>query len=96
MREAARIYPVVDCSTDGEDKVPMFFHTDRDAVSNRHRFYMEEVMPHYYRLYSRGVTSQAESNSFRIRCPHCGSVMATVNRPQDDHKLSLYTCDRCN
>ena len=31
--EKIKYHPLIDCDTSGTEKVPMFFHTDRDTVA---------------------------------------------------------------
>ena len=49
--EEIRYYPLVDATTDGKVKVPMFHTTSKNTVEETHKFYLEEMIPYYYRLY---------------------------------------------
>ena len=51
--ESIRYHPLVCNDDDGIEQVPLFFTEDRQAVRDRHDLFLEEIVPHYYRLYSR-------------------------------------------
>ena len=46
-----KYYPLVDCDTDGTDKIAMFVSTDKEMIEAVHSMYLAEVVPHFYRLY---------------------------------------------
>ena len=48
--EYIRYHPLLDCDTDGVEKVPMFFSADEDTVRKSHSMYLVECIPHTYRL----------------------------------------------
>ena len=87
--------PLIDCDSDGIEKVPMFFSLDREAVASKHLHYLEEVVPLRYRLISRDGHTHAQAIAYKIHCPTCGTVMDRISNPLDQHKLSLYSCLKC-
>lgn len=90
-----RYHPLVDCNTEGTEKAPMFMIADGDEVSRVHQMYLSEMIPNYYRLYSREQMSQRATDKINIHCPLCGSVLRQIARNCDGNKLGLYTCDKC-
>lgn len=48
-----RYHPLIDGDTDGLEKVPMFLSTDEKTVRQNSKMYLSEIIPHYYRLYSK-------------------------------------------
>ena len=48
--EYIRYHPLLDCDTDGVEKVPMFFSADEETVRKSHSMYLVECIPHTYRL----------------------------------------------
>lgn len=90
-----KYHPLIDCDSDGIEKVPMFFSPDREAVADKHSHYLEEIVPLRYRLISQEVHTHTEAIAYKIHCPACGSVMDRISNPLDQHKLSLYSCPKC-
>lgn len=91
-----RYYPLVDATTDGKIKSPMFHTTSKDTVEEKHKFYLEEMIPHYYRLYVSKPKMGISAKGFDIQCPICGSTMKAISKPLNSKKKSLYTCEKCN
>ena len=89
--EKIKYHPLIDCDTSGTEKVPMFFHTDRDTVAAHHSFWLEEIVPHYYRLCARDSCEQ----ELTIHCPICGKIMEAITNPIDSRKRALYACPKC-
>ena len=94
MREV-RYYPLVDATLDGKDKVPMFYTTSKIEIEARNKLYLEEIIPHYYRLCVSNPDSGVSAEGFKIRCPICGKAMRKFSRPLDRKKKSLYICNSC-
>ena len=90
-----KYHPLVDCDTDGMEKVPMFFSYDRNTVADKHSHYLEEIVPHHYRLIARDAHSYTMAIDYIIHCPICGAVMDRISNPINNYKLSLYVCPRC-
>ena len=94
--ESIRYHPLVCNDGEGTEQVPLFFTKDRKAVSERHDLYLEEAVPHYYRLCAIHPRTAADAAKYRIRCPLCGRTMKPISRPTDHHRLSLYCCSECS
>ena len=91
-----RYHPLLDCETGGTEMVPLFFSTDKAAISNHHPMYLEEAIPGYYRLCSAKGIPATRSNACTIHCPACGKAMKPVTAPRDKHRLWLYHCPSCD
>lgn len=76
----------------GEEKIPMFFSSDQKTVAENHDFYLEEIIPHYFRLIAKVAQDRI---SYQIHCPCCGRIMQAVTGCVDEHRLALYACPRC-
>ena len=94
--ESIRYHPLVCNDDDGIEQVPLFFTEDRQAVSDRHDLFLEEIVPRYYRLCAKHPHTAADEAKYRIHCPLCGRTMKAISRPIDEHKLSLYCCEDCS
>lgn len=94
--EYFKYYPLVDCDTEGNEKVPMFFGADKNAVEEKHSLFLEEIVPRYYRLYATTPHNRRMYSAYKIHCPLCGSIMRNISNQVDSHKLALYTCNNCN
>lgn len=90
--EQIRYHPLI---SDKEDMIPMFSSPDRAAVSKSHAFFLEEIVPHYYRLCAAKPQSRNAFASVKVYCPLCGKPMTAIASPVDSCKLSLYHCDKC-
>ena len=55
-----RYHPLVDANSEGTEKVPMFLTTDPKGVRS---MYLEEMIPGYFRLYSKEPVSTGESDN---------------------------------
>lgn len=88
-------YPVVDMSTDGADKQSMLPTTDADSVRTHYRFWMEEFVPHYFRLRASEEHSPKEIAGFRIRCPYCGDMLSPISAMTRGTRFFLYACNHC-
>ena len=91
--EDIKYHPLIN---DGSpDLVPMFVTTDKAAVANN-KFYLEEIIPHYYRFISKDKIFNADAAKYEIHCPYCGKVMHLVASPTDLNKHALYACKDCS
>ncbi len=90
-----RYHPLIDGDTDGLEKVPMFLSTDEKTVRQNSKMYLSEIIPHYYRLYSKEPMSQSVTDHMEVHCPLCGAVLRQMAQNHDTNKLGLYTCDKC-
>lgn len=90
-----KYHPLVDRDVTGEEKIPMFFSNDQKTVAENHDFYLEEIIPHYFRLIARSAQEREGYSAYRIHCPDCGHIMQAITRCVDEHRLALYACPRC-
>lgn len=86
-------YPLIDCDTEGTEKVAMIPTPNGNAVKSRSQMWLEEMIPHHFRLYAKQGTQPAEN--FHIRCPRCGKVLDRIGREINETKLGLYVCSSC-
>ena len=89
-----RYYPLIDCDTEGTEKVAMIPTTNGNAVKSQSGMWLEEMITHYFRLCTQKNDSSADS--FRIRCPRCGKVLKQIAGNVDNTKHGLYVCSACN
>ena len=94
--ESIRYHPLISNDDEGIEQVPLFFTEDRQAVSDRHDLFLEEIVPLYYRLCAKHPHTAADEVKYRIHCPLCGRAMKAISRNIDEHKLSLYCCENCS
>lgn len=90
-----KYHPLIDADTEGVEKTPMFFTTDRDVVCAHHALYLEEFVPHRYRLHAKATHSMRQYLDYRIHCPYCGNVMDAQTPHIDQHTLAVYACKKC-
>ena len=74
--------------------IPMFMTEEKPPAAN-HKFYLEEIIPHYYRFCSSDAISNDKAEKYEIHCPYCGKVMAAIASPSNTHKHALYACPAC-
>ena len=86
-------YPRIDCDTEGTEKVALIPTPNGNTVSENHKLWLEETVPHYFRLYARNGCRP--SSSFSIRCPLCGKSLKRISADIDKTKLGLYVCSPC-
>ncbi len=85
-------YPLIDCDTDGTEKVAMIPTTDLNTVKAQSGLWLEEVVPRYYRLHAK---NHRPANAFNIRCPLCGKPLKCISGDITETKLGLYVCSSC-
>ena len=88
-----KYYPLIDCETDGTEKMPMFPVTDSKSIKAQSHLCLEEVVPHYYRLHAEA--NHRPVNAISIRCPLCDKVMRCISVDINETKLGLYACSSC-
>lgn len=66
--EYIKYHPLV--NDGGADMVPMFFTTDSTAIA-KNKFYLEEIIPQYYRFCSKDAMFQDKAETYRMHCPYC-------------------------
>ena len=91
----SKYHPLVDANSGGTEKVPMFFSDDEKTVAENHAFYLDEIVPHYYRLVARAAHDRMADGTYKIHCPECGHIMQTIAGRIDEHRLALYACPKC-
>lgn len=67
-------YPLIDCDAEGSEKAAMIPTPREDTVRAQAGMWLEEMIPHYFRLCSQN--SNCPADTFRIRCPRCGTVLS--------------------
>ena len=87
-----RYYPLIDCDTEGTEKVAMFPTLERDTVMATRKMWLEEIVPHYFRLRMRPGVSPS---GITIRCPRCGNALRAISAPINETKHELYVCSHC-
>lgn len=87
-----RYYPLIDCDTEGTEKVAMIPTPNIAAVQAQSQMWLEEMLPHYFRLYTQNSSSV---DTFNIRCPRCGTVLKRISGDINETKRGLYICDSC-
>ena len=89
-----KYYPLVDCDTEGTEKVAMFMSTDGETIEKIHEMYLSEIVPNYYRLHCKDTKSKRSEDTI-IRCPNCGEKLFQIGGAMNKKKLGLYTCKKC-
>ena len=95
MISEIRYYPVIDMDTEGYEKHPMTPTLSADTVREHHRFWLEEIIPHYFRLCAAEPQSRETVSRFKIHCPYCGMVLSPISSNVDGKRYFLYACDKC-
>lgn len=88
-----RYYPLIDCDTEGTEKVAMIPTPNGNAVKSRSSMWLEEMIPHHFRLYTKNSTSAV---AFNIHCPRCGTTLKRISAGINEIKHGLYVCSACN
>lgn len=83
---------LIDCDTEGTEKVAMIPTPNGEAVKARNRMWLEEMIPHHFRLYTQNSTS---ADTFNILCPRCGATLKCIGGAIDETKRCLYVCSAC-
>lgn len=87
-----KYYPLIDCDSEGTEKMPMFPVTESQSIKAQSQLWLEELVPHHYRLYAK---NKRPATAFSIRCPLCGKTMRCISRDVNETKLGLYVCSSC-
>ena len=91
--EDIKYHPLINDGS--KDMIPMFVSKEKSDMAG-HRFYLEEIIPHYYRFCSKNPLSKEKAADYQIHCPYCGKIMHPVASAMDSHKHSLYVCEACS
>ena len=87
-------YPLIDCDTEGTEKAAMIPTSREGTVRAQAGMWLEEMIPHYFRLCSQN--SNRSADTFRIRCPRCGMVLKRISADINETRRSLYVCSACD
>ena len=87
-----RYYPLIDCDTEGTEKAAMIPAPNSATVRAQSQMWLEEMLPHYFRLY---IQNSSSVDSFNIRCPRCGTALKRISGDINETKRGLYICDNC-
>lgn len=93
--EYIRYYPLIDIDTGGFEKQGFLPTDDLNSIREHHRFWLEEVVPHYFRLCAAKPQSRDTVSRFRIHCPYCGGILSPISSNVDGKRYFLYACDKC-
>ncbi|MDD2954992.1 MAG: hypothetical protein ACOX1U_00935 [Saccharofermentanales bacterium] len=88
-----RYYPLIDCDSDGTEKVAMIPTPNGNTVKAQSKMWLEEMVPHHFRLYSQNSNS---ADNFNIRCPRCGTALKRISGVINETKRGLYVCYACH
>lgn len=88
-----RYYPLIDCDTEGTEKVAMIPAPNSAAVQAQSKMWLEEMIPHHCRLYTQNAHSSTDT--FNIRCPRCGTALKRISGDINKTKRGLYVCSAC-
>ena len=87
-----RYYPLIDCDSEGKEKVAMIPTPDGNTAKSRSRMWLEEMIPHHFRLHTQNISS---ADPLNIRCPRCGSELKRISGSINETKHGLYVCSAC-
>ena len=88
-----RYYPLIDCDSDGTEKVAMIPTPNGNTVKSQSQMWLEEMVPHHFRLYTKNSSS---ADTFNIRCPRCGTALKRISGAINETKRGLYVCYACH
>lgn len=88
-----KYYPLIDCDTEGTEKVAMIPAPNATAIRMQSKMWLEEMIPHHFRLYTKNSSS---ADTFNIHCPRCGTVLNRISGVINETKRGLYVCSACN
>ncbi len=86
-------YPVIDCDTEGSEKVAMIPTVNAASVRSQSRIWLAETVPHYFRLHAQSNCHHADA--FNIRCPRCGKALKRIGEDSNQTTRGLYVCSAC-
>ena len=87
-----RYYPLIDCDSEGKEKVAMITTPDGNTAKSRSRMWLEEMIPHHFPLHTQTSSS---ADPLNIRCPRCGSALKRISGSINETKHGLYVCSAC-
>lgn len=89
-----RYFPLVNCTLDGLEKVPMFSGKDFNVIDNT-GYALIQHSPNRYRVFALKAHEPDEYKKIKIHCPMCGSVMDIISPHITKNTLALYACKNC-
>lgn len=87
-----KYYSLIDCDTEGTEKVAMIPTTNGSTVKAQSEMWLEEMIPHHFRLCTKNNSS---ADTFNIRCPRCGTALKRISGAINETKRGLYVCSAC-
>ena len=90
-----KYYPVIDCDTAGEVKVPMIAALNLDDVRSNHKLWLQEIVPNTFRLCSNDAGLERLDAPFVVNCPLCGDKLHMIAEGTSKNKHGLYVCRIC-
>ena len=87
-----KYYPLIDCDTEGTEKVAMIPAPNATAIRMQSKMWLEEMIPHHFRLYNQNSSS---ADTFNILCPRCGAALKRIGGAINETKRGLYVCSVC-
>lgn len=87
-----RYYPLIDCDTEGTEKMAMIPTLNGNTVKAQSEIWLEEMIPNYFRLCTKNSSS---TDIFSIRCPRCGTALKRISEDINETKRGLYVCSAC-
>ena len=87
-------YPLIDCDPEGSEKAAMIPTPREDTVRAQAGMWLEEMIPHYFRLCSQN--SNRPADTFHIRSPRCGTVLKRISADINETRRGLYVCSACD
>ena len=89
---AIHYYPLIDCDIEGTETMAMIPTLNGNTVKAQSGMWIEEMIPHYFRLYTQ---KRSLADAFNIRCPRCGSALKRISGAINETKRGLYVCSVC-
>ena len=86
-------YPLIHCDTEGTEKAAMIPTSREGTVRAQAGMWLEEMIPHYFRLCSQN--SNRPADTCHIRCPRCGMVLKRISADINETRRGLYVCSAC-
>ena len=91
-----KYYPLIDCDTEGTEKVAMIPAPNSAAVQAQSKMWLEEMIPHHFRLYTQNMYPKLQPVSLTgVRCPRCGTALKRISGAINETKRGLYVCSAC-
>lgn len=87
-----RYYPLIDCDLEGTEKMAMIPAPNSATVRAQSPMWLEEMLPHYFRLCTQNIST---TDTFNIRCPRCGTALKRISGAINETKRGLYVCSAC-